>query len=132
MTTEELKLMLSRRLRDVSKRQWDDAILDDALQAAYVALCNADPSAYTVREQIEVVEGTEQTLPDHLTGIVRLDRNVCNNHPIVKCDRSILDKAHRNWRNDPPRGYVWHWMQDGVDKNRFSVWPQVGNPPEQQ
>ena len=119
---------LARRLRDVGKRQWQQETLVAALNAALRSLCTVIPRAYTVHRTIELVAGTEQTLPADLHKIVQLLHNVCpeSGEPrraITLADKAVLDAAYPHWRQDASRAYIRHYMSDAMNDQTFYVWP---------
>ena len=127
MQTQTFIDELSRRLRDVAKKQWDQDYLLSATNAAIFALCRTLPEVYTVNRDLTLVAGTEQNIDADLHKIVTLLHNVkadgSQGRAITQTDMSVLDAAYPQWRQDAPREYIRHWMNDEFSESRFYVWP---------
>lgn len=125
---------LSRRLRDVSKRQWKEPFLIDALNSAFGALCTVLPDAHLVNRNVTLVEGVEQVIDTDLHRLVRVLHNVC---PVTnkamrrvrEADMGAFDAAYPHWRQDAPSRIIKHFMLDSVQDDIYYVWPPaVGAP----
>ena len=120
---------LSRRLRDVNKRQWDREFLVDAVNNAFICLCNAIPASHVVELDIILKRGARQKLPERLHRIVDLLYNVGPSgetlKPITNVDRGALDTAVPDWRTEPARGSIRHWVPSNLEEDSFDVWPQA-------
>ena len=118
---------IARRLRDVTKKQWDDDFLLSATNASLAALTRVMPQAFSVNRDLTLVSGTEQVIDGDLHKIVTILHNVkADGSPgraVTKADMSVLDAAYPQWRQDAPREYIRHWMTDEFDEQRFYVWP---------
>lgn len=128
MIVQEFIDELSRRLRDVNKKQWDDDFLISATNAALGALTTVMPQSFTVNRDLALVGGTEQEIDPDLHRIVTMLHNISTvdgtpRRAITKADMSVLDAACPHWRQDPSRNYIRHWMVDEFDESKFYVWP---------
>lgn len=135
ITAQEFIDELSRRLRDVKKKQWDDGFLVSALNSALGALTTVMPEAYTVNRNLTLVGGVEQVIDNDLHRIVSLLHNVSNvdgtpRRALTKADMSVFDSAYPHWRQDEPRSYIRHWFIDEFDESKFYVWPPAAIPVE--
>lgn len=135
MIVQEFIDELSRRLRDVNKKQWDNDFLISATNAALGALTTVMPQSFTVNRDLTLAAGVEQTIDPDLHRIVTLLHNMSpvDNTPrraITKADMSVLDASCPHWRQDPPRKYVRHWMSDEFDESTFYVWPPAPAEPQ--
>lgn len=128
----EFLIEISRRLRDVNRRQFKEPFLIKALNSALVALCNKDHAAYTETRDLDLAKGTSQSLPPDLHRLVRVLHNVkldgSAGLPCTRVDQAVMDSAAPGWRNDPSRGHARHWMQSDSETRRFDIWPQAGDP----
>ncbi len=118
---------IALRLRDQSKRQWTQAYLVQATDAAFQALCDVIPQAYTVHRDMTLVAGTEQTIDSDLHRIIHIIGNVCESgtmkRAVTKTDLSVMDRQHPQWRQDASRGYVWNYMLNALSEQKYFVWP---------
>ena len=127
MTIQEFIDELSRRLRDLAKKQWDDEFLVAATNAAFAALAKVMPQTSTVNRDLTLVAGVEQIIDADLHRIVSILHNVKADgsvgRAITKADMSVLDATYPQWRQDASREYIRHWMIDELDEQKFYVWP---------
>ena len=128
MLIQEFIDTVSRRLRDVDKRQWTQEYLVEATSAAFNALTSTVPQAYTVSRDITLVEGSTQKLDDDLHRILHLVSNVCpvsnqEMRSVTIADMSAMDRQFPHWRRDKSRTYIWHYLLNTMDESEFYVWP---------
>ncbi len=128
MTIAEFVLLVQRRLRDDTGRQWRTEFVTEAVNAAFSALCHVVPQAYTEHRDLTLVEGTEQVIDSDLHRIIHLLHNKCPStgkatRSIIKADLSVMDKVEPNWRQDDPRGHIIHYMLNAANEDTFYVWP---------
>lgn len=124
---------LSRKLRDVSERQWQRDILVEAVNDALRTLCAVKHDVYTTRENIPLVAGTEQTTPSDAYRLISLMNNVCPTTGALKRairqgDISVMDDVYPHWRQDAAIGYIKEWFLNESEACRFEVWPPANGP----
>ena len=128
MTNRIIIDQVSRRLRDVTKKTWQQDILLAALNSAFQSVVNVRPDSNTVHRNMTLVEGHEQRIDDDLYKLVHVLHNVdrTTNQPrraITKANMGTMDSIFPHWRQDKPRGYIEHYMLDELDDRVFYNWP---------
>lgn len=127
-TVQNLIDEVSRLLRDVEKRQWDQDFLVSAMNSAFVELSSRKPESYTVYRTLNLVDGDEQEIDDDLHRIVEIHNNVnpidnSNMKGITKVDKGLLDRFSPNWRQDDRESIIRHYMRNEITQSKFHVWP---------
>lgn len=103
---------------------WSDATLLNMLNAGQRNAAELDASRYTLRQALDMVAGTLQTLPAGGTALIRLDSNVTSGRPVRLVDSAMLDAATTYWPGLAQTSEVREYCTDTKDPRRFRV-----NPP---
>lgn len=114
-------------LIDASKTTWSDAELLDYLNQAIRATCFEKPDTYTLRDEIGLVAGTEQTLPTDAIALLDIYRNSAGSggdgRVVTQVDEALLEEANRFWPAATQQTQVEHFTADPRDPRRFTVFP---------
>jgi len=90
---------------------------------AQIMVSNYKRDAYTLRDFIPMVAGTNQALPEGGLGILDLTQNAVSKRAITLCDKELLDEENRFWQAATGERDVQHWCADPRDPLRFDVTP---------
>ena len=129
MLNRDIINQTSRRLRDVSQKEWQISILVAAYNSALQTLMNVRPTSNTICRDITLKEGHEQEIDPDMHKLIHVLHNVCPDgkakRAITLADMSTMDSTLPQWRQDEPRGYVDHYMMTETNDRKFHVWPPV-------
>jgi hypothetical protein len=103
--------------------EWTDQDLLGFVTDAGRLLSNFKPDAYTKREPVPLVAGTEQTLPADGIAILDADENEASRRAVTMVDKELLDTENRFWPAGTRQRDVHHWCADPRDPRRFTVTP---------
>ena len=125
-------------LQDNTGVRWTDGELFDYLSDTQREVANIRPDATATHSNVQLVTGTEQTIPADGLRLVKLVRNVASTSASATGGRSIrvvsedaLNSTEPNWHDPTVTGdathgtEVKHYIFDGDDPRVFYVYPGV-------
>ena len=110
-------------LIDAAAATWSDAELLGYLNEAERAVVFLKPDAYTVRDYIPMVAGTNQAIPTGGVAVLDLSQNEVSKRRVTLVDKELLDEANRFWQAATEETDVQHWCADPRDPTRFDITP---------
>ena len=123
-------------LQDTGSTRWLLTELADWLDDALLDICFYKPTACSEAAVLDLVQGTQQTLPDNYTQLLRVVRNITSDAAseppriggpaITPIEREILDAHVPGWHDSatvPQSATVRHLMMDMMDPRTFYVYP---------
>lgn len=114
-------------LIDAQKNTWTDAELLDYLNQAIRATCFEKPDTNPVRDEVALVAGTKQTLPEGAIALLDIYRNTTSSgasgRVVTQVDEGLLEEASRFWPAATQQQEVEHFTADPRDPRRFTVFP---------
>lgn len=109
-------------LEDTSNRAWSRAELLSWLNEAQGQVVTFAPQANPVRQNLSLVAGTYQTLPERTSQLLDIPRNV--NGPAVRMTtRELLDGGPFDWHTAKPSAIVRNYVYDSREPEAFYVYP---------
>jgi hypothetical protein len=111
------------QLLDSAKVTWPDNTLLEALAQAQRTVCFWKPDAYTRREWVPMVQGTNQDLPDDGIALLDVSQNQYTGRRITLVDDELLDETNRFWPVTNIQRDVEHFSADPRNPRRFNVAP---------
>lgn len=125
----EIDLRLGAILNDEDRIRWplDERLawINDA--AAEIVLIR--PPAGSKTEEVELVEGAYQTIPEEGLQVLDVIRNIKADgkpgRPISRTDRSLLDEQEPTWYEKRSGDVVKHYTYDDRSPKAFYVYPPV-------
>lgn len=110
-------------LVDADETTWSGADLLQCLNEAQRLVCQVKRDAYVRRSNVELVPGTNQSLPEDGLAVLDFDHNVASGRVVTMVDKDLLDEANRWWPAATREADVQHWCADPRDPKRFTVTP---------
>lgn len=120
-------------LQDAGSTRWLLTELCDWLNDAMLDICFHKPDACSSTDILDLEEGTLQTLPDGVSQLLRVTRNITAAGPprvagkvIKPIVRDILDNQIPGWHDTsvvPFSAVVTHVCFDSMDKEHYYVFP---------
>jgi len=127
MLNRDIINQTSRRLRDVSQKEWQLSILVAAYNSAIQTLMNVRPTSNTICRDLELKEGHEQEIDSDMHKLIHVLHNSCPDgtakRAVTLVEMGIMDSTLQHWRQDPSRGYIEHYMMTETNDRKFHVWP---------
>jgi hypothetical protein len=135
-TPNDVIRLASITLQDPDHVRWPVSDLIGWINAALIEIPTVKPNATNETVEIELAQGTYQTLADEHLSLVRAIRNLATlddspsgrtgGTPITVVERADLDSAIPNWHDPdvvPFASSVKHVVFDEADQNGFYVMP---------
>ena len=110
-------------LLDTAHRGWSRAELVGYINEALAATAGAKPDFYTVEQDISMVAGITQALPEGGLSLFNVSKNVTSSRVVTQVDGALLDEANRWWPAATQEVDVEHFTADPRDPRRFSITP---------
>lgn len=86
------------------------------------------PDAFATVEQLALVAGHQQTLPDTCARLIDIPANATGTKlPVSKIERAELDAMEPGWRAATPAASIQHYMHDTRTPLRYEVYPPAVN-----
>lgn len=114
---------VQRTLIDVAGVTWPISELEGYANEAIRTICFLKPDAYTIRDYIPMVAGTNQALPSGGIAILDLGQNEVSKRAATLVDADLLDHQNRFWQAGTQERDVQHWAADPREPTRFNVTP---------
>ena len=94
------------------------------------------PDAYTVRESIQLVAGTGQTLPSDIVALIDITRNMgvggaTPGQAIVEMEKDRLDRWRPDWHTADSSATTKHFIRNPLTPREFYVYPAQPDTPAQ-
>lgn len=143
MTVLEVVTEVRAQLQDASKRYWSDAELVDYLVDGRMALYSIKPEVYETTEEVTLVAGPMQTLPNGSDVLFRPLHNVTavSQREITTVDGQLLARARPRWRSQAEADEIVHVLYRDTEPKVYEVYPPAkagtkiklsyAKPPEQ-
>jgi hypothetical protein len=138
ITAANLLLRIRDTLQDTTGVRWLDAELLRYMNDAQREIVNLRPDAAADHGNVQLVTGTEQTIPDVGLRLIKVVRNMSatgssatGKRVIRIVDREILDSQEPNWHDPTVSGdaahttVVKHYVFDEDDPRKYYVYPGV-------
>lgn len=104
--------------------RWTNAELGDWLNEFYAAAVALKPSVSVVNEELQLVAGTKQTIPDGGERLLDVIRNTVGKMPpVFVATRRELDTVRRTWHSDEATTEIERFVFDELDPRHFYVYP---------
>ena len=110
-------------LQDVARTRWELSELIGWLNEGIKACCSVNPTAWSYPENLSLVAGIRQDMPDNAVLLLDMHRNIASGFAIRFCDRAIMDSMLPGWPNEKATKDVEHFMYDPKAPNIFHVYP---------
>lgn len=115
-------------LQDEEHDRWTVPELIDWINDGAAATIEIKPSARSVFEVIELVEGTLQKIPDNGTRLLDVTRNIkadgtTPGRAVRLVDRQLLDDQNPDWHAAKKSATVKHYTFDDRATSEFYVYP---------
>lgn len=112
-------------LQDASKRYWSDQELVDYVNDGRRVLYAAKFDVYEATEDVTLVEGAHQTLPNGSSALLRPIANVTaiSKRAITTVDEQLLSRARPRWRSQAPSDEIVHVMYRELEPRKYEVYP---------
>jgi hypothetical protein len=115
-------------LQDASNIRWTAAKMLEYLNDGIRDTVIANPTAYVINGNLDLVAGTKQTLPAGTILLIDITRNMGAGGTTPGrvprfIDRKEIDAEHPNWHTDTASATVKHWIYDNRDKGTYYVHP---------
>lgn len=110
-------------LLDTAHRGWPRSEIVGYINEALAATAGAKPDFYTVEQDISMVAGITQALPEGGVSLFDISVNTVSGQVVTQVDRSLLDEANRSWPAATQEVDVEHFAADPRDPRRFSITP---------
>ncbi len=116
-------------LLDVAHRTWASSELLGYLNQALYATAFVKPDMYVVENDVALVEGITQPLPDDGIAVINVKRNriifpdTGVERVITQCDSGLLDESNRFWPAGTKTRRVEHFTADPRNPRRYDVFP---------
>ena len=126
VTVAEIVNNAKRILQEVTAdgTRWTNDELAGWLNEFYQAAVGLKPDVSTVNEDLTLIAGTKQTIPDAGLRLIDVIRNTSGNMTgISVITRKSLDTIRRAWHSDPPTMRIEHYVFDDLDPKTFYVYP---------
>lgn len=113
--------------------RWSNAEMLRYLSDAQRTIVAIDPSANGVRDTVQLVAGTRQSLPSDAQMLLNIYRNMgaagtTPGRAIRVVLREILDTQNPDWHSETKQNTVYNYTYDPVDETEFFVYPpSTGN-----
>ena len=114
-------------LLDTAHRGWPRSELVGYINEALAATAGAKPDFYTVEQDISMVAGITQALPEGGLSIFNVSKNVVSSRVVTQVDGALLDEANRWWPAATQEVDVEHFTADPRDPRRFSITPSMAS-----
>lgn len=102
---------------------WTDATLLGFLNSAERAACLLRPELYTVKGNVSLAAGTEQSLPAGSTALFRAFHNVTSKRAVRLVDQAIVDAITPFGPAATQEVDVTDYSLDPRERTRYRVWP---------
>lgn len=125
-------------LQDTGNVRWSEAELLRYLNDGQRAVVNVRPEAAADHSNVQLVTGTEQTIPDVALRLIKVVRNMSaaggsatGKRAIRLVNRTILDSQEPDWHDPTVTGgavhgtTVKHYVFDEDDPRKYYVYPGV-------
>jgi hypothetical protein len=110
-------------LVDEDRVTWTDDDITEDLNEGIRALCAVKPDAHVITENIVMVAGTVQTLPEGGTQLFDLAENADSLRRVTQVDQELLDETYAFWPAGTQAVDVKHFTIDPRDPTQFRVYP---------
>ena len=138
ITGANLLLRIEDTLQDTTNVRWPEAELLRYINDAQREVVNLRPESSADHSNVQLVTGTEQTIPDVALRLIKVVRNMSaaggsatGKRVIRLVDRDILDSQEPNWHDPTVTGDATHgttpkhYVFDEDDPRRYYVYPGV-------
>lgn len=124
----EVLSRVSKTLFDEAGARWTEAELLEYLTDAQREVVLLKPSAYTLNESVQLVQGSYQSLPANGVILVDVVANMGGDgatpgKSISQIDKEVLQACRPNWRTEAENSNTRHYMFDDRDPTKFEVYP---------
>lgn len=109
-------------LEDGSDPFWSDQEIVDYLNEGVRFVISQKPSAFTVQDNIPLVAGYKQEIPDEWSELVDAVANH-GGRAVTMIDREFLDQFDPEWTSATASNTIKHVMYDKKDRKWFYVYP---------
>ena len=125
----------AKALSDIDNVRWTNASKLEYFNDGLLEIAVQKPTAFSRTVELELVEGTLQTVPEAYSGLVRVVRNVegaagttprAGGRVVTPARRDILNDQHLDWHNPvnvPFSRIVQHVCADEFEPRQFYVFP---------
>lgn len=116
-------------LLDTAHRTWALSELLRYLNEALRATAFVKPDFYVVENDVALVAGITQVLPDDGIAVINIKRNriiapdTGVERVITQCDSGLLDESNRFWPAGTPTRRVEHFTADPRNPRHYDVFP---------
>ena len=138
ITGANLLLRIEDTLQDTTNVRWPEAELLRYINDAQREIVNLRPESSADHSKVQLVTGTEQTIPDVALRLIKVVRNMSaaggsatGKRAIRLVNRDILDTQEPNWHDPTVTGDAAHgttpkhYVFDEDDPRRYYVYPGV-------
>lgn len=106
--------------------RWKNEELIGWLNESYQAITQVKPDASSINEEVDLVTGTRQSIPDsglRLLDVVRNTSEQSQGYGILVATRRSIDQTRRAWHRDPVSYNIEQFMFDDLDPTHYYVYP---------
>jgi len=138
LTGANLLLRIEDVLQDTTNVRWPEAELLRYINDAQREIVNLRPESAADHSNVQLVTGTEQSIPDVALRLIKVVRNMSaaggsatGKRVIRLVDKDILDSQEPNWHDPTVTGDAAHgttpkhYIFDEDDPRRYYVYPGV-------
>ncbi len=125
MTIDVLDIIAEARttLIDPDSVTWDDSELIEYFNRGVQAACNIKPDLHVVTQNVELVAGVKQSLPDNGLQLFDVVHDAVGGSAITQVQRQLLSDSRPSWPTMAPTSAVKHFMADNDNVKTFWVYP---------
>lgn len=123
VTAAEILSTARSTLLDAAATAWSQQDLLDYLNQAFRASSGAKPDFYVVKDNVELTEGPEQSLPTGGVQVLDILENAYSGQVVTLVDRELIDETNRFWPVTDRGRDAQHYAVDPRDPARFTVMP---------
>lgn len=123
MIVQDIINIVREQTRDITGVTWADADIMQYINEGVKNTIQRAPQANSKKEDVPVVAGVDQALPDEAVFLINIISNASGG-TVYRADVQAKDTFSPNWKNDRAKTYPIEWMTRS-EPTKFMLWPPL-------